>query len=152
MRLRRDIERELTFGHVRVNRQHAPCHAISAGREPWQRDPQQRGIGTVDLGIALVNAPVAPVQNLDGAKFALEPFAEPQFELRRRFVDRAAYTGYRVVEKRAPRRAGRKPVLTRARIAFATTELSRLRTIGRPWPWGTTHHEVRSRDPAHCNY
>ena len=84
---------------MRVNRQLAPCHAISAGREPWQRDPQQRGIGTVDLGIALVNALVAPVQNLDGAKFALEPFAEPQFELRRRFVNRAAYIGYRVVQK-----------------------------------------------------
>ena len=82
MRLRRDIERKLTLGHMRVNRQHAPCHAISSGREPWQRDPQQRGIGTVDLGIALVNALVAPVQNLHGAKFALEPFAEPQFELR----------------------------------------------------------------------
>ena len=72
---------------------------IPAGRERWQRYPQQHAIGTVDLRIAPVNALAAPVQNLHGAKFGLEPFAEPQFELRRRFVDRAAYTRYRMVQK-----------------------------------------------------
>ena len=99
MRLRRDIERKLTPGYVRVDRQHAPCHTISARREQRQRDSQQHGIGTVDLGIALVNALAAPVQNLRGAKFRLESFAEPQLDLRGRFMNRAADTGYRVVKK-----------------------------------------------------
>jgi len=64
----------LTCGDVRVDRQHAPSHAIPAGRERWQRYSQQHAVGTVDLRIALVNALADPVENLD---CAMQPMRGP---------------------------------------------------------------------------
>ena len=100
VRLGRDIERKVTLGHMGVDRQDAPVTRYLPGASRGSEIRSSSAIGAVDLGIALVDALAASVQNLHRGKFTLEPFAEPQLDLRRRFMDHAADSGYRVVQKR----------------------------------------------------
>src|SRR5207244_911457 len=87
--LRYDIEGEVALGDVRIDRQHAPRHAIRSGRKLRHRDAQQCGLRTIDLRITFVDLSATAVHDAHGAERGFELLREPQLYLRGRSADRA---------------------------------------------------------------
>src|SRR5215468_2629571 len=94
-----DLERVVAFGHVRVDREHAPLDAILANRQLWQRYGEYRRVRAVDVDIAGVHALSAGIEHLKRAERRLERLREDKPDLARRHAGDAADGGRGVIQE-----------------------------------------------------